>query len=132
MVTTTFSTLTDGFQYLSLFDQAFAQCGPYGSVIVTTSGGTYTIPLLPISGIVDNRDVLINGSGSNSVQLPNSSLYGNAAQSIIDIAGTAATDNITILPFGTQKIRGQNNLKIVANYGGYTLWPIPTGGWYLK
>lgn len=131
MVATNFSTLTDGFQFLSLFDQAFAQCGPYGSVVVVTSGGTYTIPILT-SGLVDNRDILINGSGANSVQLLSSALYGNASQSIVDIAGTAASDNITILPFGSQKIRGQNNLKIVANYGGYTLWPIPTGGWYLK
>jgi len=131
MVATNFSTLTDGFQFLSLFDQAFAQSGPYGAVVVVTSGGTYTIPLLPITGIVDNRDVLINGSGANSVQLPSSGLYGNGSQSIVDISGTAAADNITILPFGSQKIRGQNNLKIVANYGGYTLWPT-TGGWYLK
>ena len=131
MVATNFSTLTDGFQFLSLFDQAFAQCGPYGSIVVVTSGGTYTVPVLT-SGLVDNRDILINGSGANSVQLPSSALYGNASQSIVDIAGTAAADNITILPFGSQKIRGQTNLKIVANYGGYTLWPIPTGGWYLK
>jgi hypothetical protein len=131
MVTTNFATLPDGFQYLSLFDQAFAQTGPYGSVVVTTSGGTYTIPIIAATSFVDNRDVLINGSGANSVQLPNSSLYGNASQSIVDIGGTAATDNITILPYSGQTIRGQASLKIATNYGGFTLWPT-TSGWYLK
>ena len=38
MVATNFSTLTDGFQFLSLFDQAFAQCaGLNGTVSSKTS-----------------------------------------------------------------------------------------------
>mgnify|MGYP001604528696 CR=1 FL=1 len=126
MVATNFSTLTDGFQFLSLFDQAFALVPPYGTILVPTSGGTYTIPA------TDFRDVLINGSAANSVQLPDSTLRNGISQAVVDITGNAATFNITILPFGSQKIRGQNNLKIVANYGGFTLWPISTGGWYLR
>ena len=129
MVTTTFANLQDGFQFLSLFDQAFAQAGPYGSIVVVTSTGTYTIPTSPS---LDNRDILINGSGANSVQLPSSSLYGNASQSVVDIGGNAATNHITILPFGSQKIMGQSSVVIATNYGGLTFWPISTGGWYLK
>ena len=129
MVTTTFANLPDGFQFLSLFDQAFAQTGPYGSIVVVTSSGTYTIPTSPI---LDNRDILISGSGANSVQLPSSSVYGNSSQSVVDIAGSAKTNNITILPFGSEKIMGQSSIVIATNYGGLTFWPIPTGGFYLK
>jgi|ERR1700722_2064846 len=125
MVTTSFATLPDGFQFLSLFDQAFAQVLPFGTITVTTAGGTYTVG-------TNNADILINGSGANSVQLPDATIRNNQPQSIVDIAGNAATFHITILPFGTQKIIGQSSIAITGNYGGYTLWPIPTGGWYVK
>lgn len=126
MVATNFSTLTDGFQFLSLFDQAFAQVPPYGTILVPTSGGTYTIPA------TDYRDVLINGSAANSVQLPDSTLRNGQSQAVVDITGNAATFNINILMFGSQKLMGLSSIKITANYGGYTFWPIPTGGWYLR
>jgi TPP-dependent 2-oxoacid decarboxylase len=127
MVTTTFANLTDGFQFFSLFDQAFAQCTQmYGAVQVTTSGGTYTIAPTAYN------DILIVGSGANTVQLPDSTLRNNQPVSVVDINNNAATFNITILPFGTQKIMGQNSIKITSNNGGFTLWPISTGGWYQK
>lgn len=127
MVTTTFANLNDGFQFLSLFDQAFAQCTQmYGAIEVTTSGGTYTISPTTYS------DILINGSGASNVQLPDSTLRNNQPQSVVDMAGNAATFNITVLPAGSQKIMGQSSIVIATNYGGLTFWPIPTGGWYLK
>lgn len=127
MVTTTFANLQDGFQFLSLFDQAFAQCAQLTNpIMVVTSGGTFTEG--PTGG-----DILIVGSGANSVQLRQAAGTGNnQPQSVVDIAGNAASHNITVLPFGSEKIMGQSSIVIATNYGGLTFWPIPTGGWYLK
>ena len=121
MVTTTFANLPDGFQFLSLFDQAFAQCAQLQNpIIVSTSGGTFTAP--PSGG-----DILIIGSGANSVQLRQTMGSGNnQPQSVVDIAGNAASHNITILTFGSEEIMGQSSIVIATNYGGLTFWPIPT------
>jgi len=127
MPTTTFAFLPDGLNLLSLFDQAFAQCAQiYTPVTIAPSGGTHNVLA------TDYADLLINGSGASSIQLPAAASRTNQPQGIIDIAGNAATFNITILPFGTEKIRGASSLIIENNYGGFTLWPISSGGWYLK
>jgi len=127
MPTTTFAFLPDGLNLLSLFDQAFAQCiSLYTPVTVNTSGGTYTIPATSYA------DILVNGSAPNAIQLPSATLRTNQPQSIVDISGNALTNNITILPHGAETIIGLTEIIIATNDGGVTLWPIPTGGWYMK
>ncbi len=44
MVATSFATLTDGLQNVSLFDQAFAQCLTCATPTIVNTPGTYTIP----------------------------------------------------------------------------------------
>lgn len=127
MVTTTFANLRDGLQLLSLFDQAFAQCVQmYGAIEVATSGGTYQVAATAYN------DIVILGTGANSVQLPDSTQRANQPVSVIDGNNNAATFNITVLPAGSQKIMGQSSYVIKTNSGGITLWPLPTGGWYQK
>ena len=126
MPTTIFANLPDGLQFLSLFDQAFAQTvALYPPVIVTTSG-TYTIAPTQFGDTLSERSV------AGNFQLPPAASRANQPVGIADIAGNAATFNQTILPFGSETIMGLSSIVLTSNYEGVTLWPIPTGGWYMK
>lgn len=92
---------------------------------VTTTGTTAV-------AFNDFGDVLVNVNNTATIQLPAASLRLGVPVSVVDIGGFAAAHNITILPNGAETIIGQANLVISSSYGGYTLWPILTGGWYTK
>lgn len=125
-ISITFADLPDGLNALSLFDQAFAQCVTLSAPVTFTSGSSHTVQA------TDTFDVLINKTVANTVQLPPAALRANQPQSVIDVGGNASSFQITILPYGSERIMGLTELDITTDYGGYTLWPIPTGGWYLK
>lgn len=92
-----------------------------------TSGGTTTI------GSADLGDFLVNVNSSVTMQLPTAASRGRFPVSVVDIGGYASLINpITIVPNGAETIMGFSSLPITSAYGGYTLWPIATGGWYLK
>src|SRR5690349_3845713 len=126
MVDTTFANLPDGFNLFALFDTAFAQTLACYAPNVVTSGAKVAI------SSTDNRPLLLNKTvgSATTVNLPAASTRVNQPVKIVDLKGDAASHNITIVPNGSEKIMGQSNLVIVSNYGGVTLWPIATGGWY--
>lgn len=92
-----------------------------------TVAGTY-------AALSTDTDILINKTvpAANSVQLQASAARNGIPLFIKDYPGNAATNNITILPNGTEKIDGLSLLLINANYGGFLLVPLAVGGWYIK
>lgn len=96
--------------------------------VSVTGGGTTTIAATSFG------DVLVNVNSAVTIQLPSALLavrFG-VPQSVVDIGGFANANNITILPFGSESIMGLSSIKLTSNFGGITLWPIATGGWYQK
>lgn len=91
-----------------------------------TTAGTTTI------SAIEFGDVLVNCNGLVTIQFPPASTRFGVPISVVDIGGFANTQNITILPDGSETLIGQSSLVISSAYGGYTLWPIVTGGWYTK
>lgn len=105
------------------------------STLTVTAGGVTTIDL-------SVTIVQVNFNGAVTIQLPSSivppsptpaitiqpsSLLPNIT--ISDIGGFASANPITILPFGSELIFGLSSVQITADYGGYSLKGIPTGGW---
>jgi len=128
MISITFANLTDGLNLMSLFDDAFAQCMTLSDPITVTAAGVYTISPTQTGDILIDKTV----PAANDVQLPPASMRDNQPVSVIDVAGNASIYNITILPYGSELIMGQASIVISGDYGGYTFYPIPTGGWYMK
>jgi hypothetical protein len=108
---------------------------PDDNVVPITSGGTTTIAagatLIPV-----------NYNGAVTVQLPSAKASTTATAgavpglslalpiTVVDIGGFAASHNITILPFGTEKIMGLSSISISVAYGAFTLIPnLSAGGW---
>jgi len=92
------------------------QLGIDGYVLST---GSYTIPTTGYKTII----LCIPSAGALTVNLPQASVLQTGAIIIIkDAWGTAATNNITINPHGTDNIEGLNApKKITANWGSITL-----------
>lgn len=93
---------------------------------IVTAAGTYVV-------LSTDNLVLINKTvgAANNVQLPAAASRLGAPVVVKDIKGDAAANNITILPFGAELIDGLANVPINSNYGGYRLWPLLTGGWFI-
>jgi hypothetical protein len=70
-------------------------------------------------------------SGAGAGAVPGLSASGEIE--IIDIGGNAYTNNISILPFGTETISGLVSTAINSNFGAIILAPIlqSPGGWTL-
>ncbi len=83
------------------------------------STGSYTIPTVGYKSII----LCIPSAGALTVNLPAAAGLATGAIIIIkDAWGTAATNNITINPSGTDNIEGLNAPKLIqANWGSVTL-----------
>ena len=108
---------------------------PEDNVLPVIKTGTTTL----LQGITL---VQVNVNGAVTIQLPSakSSVTAPAGAlpgtflalpiTVVDIGGFAATQNITILPFGSERIMNLASIAITAAYGGFTLVPnITAGGW---
>lgn len=86
--------------------------------------------------------VTVNVAGAVTLQLPSAKASVTATAgaqpglslglplTVVDIGGHADAFNITILPFGTEKIMGLNSLSISTQYGAFVLIPnLSAGGW---
>lgn len=111
---------------------------PDENVVPVTAAGTTT--LQPGTTLVP-----INVNGNVTIQLPSSkqSVAGQAAVpglalklplTIVDVGGypDGSTVTYTILPYGTEKIMGLDQIQIVSPYGAFVLIPElqGSGGWY--
>ncbi len=95
------------------------------SIVNVVAGGTTQVP-------AGTTLVTVNFNGAVSLQLASSvPILGAVTQplTVVDVGGFAATGNITILPFGTEKIMGLSSLVIATNFGGFNLLPVSGGGW---
>ncbi len=95
------------------------------SIVNVVAGGTTSVP-------AGTTLVTVNFNGAVSLQLASSiPILGAVTQplTVVDVGGFAATGNITILPFGTEKIMGLSSLVISTNFGGFNLLPVSGGGW---
>jgi hypothetical protein len=90
-----------------------------------TGSGTY-----PVAG--SDNIILINKTvaAASSVQLPAAAIRGGFPVTIKDLKGDAATNNITILPDGSETIDGLSSVVINSNYGSFVFWPV-TNGWII-
>ena len=125
MQLTTLANLVDGLQPLSILDANYAAILQPTPTIITLAG-------TDLISATSFGDILVNVAGLVTIQLPAASTRTVGGVSIIDIGGNAATYNITILPFGSEKIMGLSSLTIANNYGSWNVYPISTGGWYTK
>lgn len=124
--TTIFANLPDGFNLMALFDQAFAQNQAAYPPNTLTGSGPF-----PIGG-TEYGDILVNCVSAVTVNLPAAASRGNQPLRIIDISGNASTNNITIVPNGSEHISGLTSIVIATNWGAYKLAPLPSGGYYLQ
>jgi hypothetical protein len=88
-----------------------------------------------IAALASDGDILVDLATPSAVtvNLPSSALATRPI-TVKDLAGNASTDNITIVPSGSEKIDGQNNLLIASDGGSFTLYPLPAPslGWFLR
>lgn len=110
---------------------------PFSVVLAVTTSGTTTVQ-------PGNTLVTVNFAGPITIQLPiaKGNLAGAGAVpgsylgvpiTVVDISGAANTNNITILPFGTEKIDGLSSIKIQSAYGAWSLRPdLVNGGWVVQ
>lgn len=96
------------------------------------------------AGSVDvlSTDVVLlfdkSSSGASTVNLPASATRAGAPVIIKDLTGDANTNNITIVPSGTETIDGfsasaaaANGIAVVSiDYGSMWLVPLTSGGWF--
>lgn len=68
-------------------------------------------------------------AGPVTISLPTGASRNGRQLQIKDISGDAFTNNITLDPAPTETIDGLDPMLIDINYGGYTLYPKPSGGW---
>jgi hypothetical protein len=97
MVATNFSTLTDGFQFLSLFDQAFAQCL---SQVQTRHTGAYAV--LP----TDSGTIILGG---------------NALYTLTVNVASGYSSNFAVAIYNEDAGRGKN--IAVNGLSSFILWP---------
>src|SRR5580693_1422635 len=100
MVATNFSTLTDGFQFLSLFDQAFAQCL---SQVQTRHTGAYVVQPTDSGTII---------------------LGGNALYTLTVNAASGYSSNFIIAIYNEDTGRGKN--IAISGLSSFILWPLQT------
>jgi hypothetical protein len=102
-------------------------------VLNVTTGGTTTM-------LLGTNLVLVNFNGAVTIQLPSFKATSAGAQAIprqflilpvviSDVGGFAFSNNITILPFGSETLSGLASIKLSSNYGSIVIRPdIVNGG----
>jgi hypothetical protein len=131
-------------QVLALQDPttgAFSQVG--ASVFVSSALSPFRIITTPGAVSVLSTDVVLlfekSSSGASTVNLPTSATRQGAPLSFKDLTGDANTNNITIVPSGSETIDGfsaadaaANGVALISNdYGSMQLYPLTSGGWYV-
>jgi hypothetical protein len=104
---------------------------PVQNLLSVTIAGTYVLD--PSTNIVE-----VNVAGAVTIVLPScrnpavvagaqAGLYVKNPIVVVDTGGNAASNNITITPNNvSETVMGLASIKIGANYGGFTLQPIPS------
>jgi hypothetical protein len=104
---------------------------PVQNLLPVTVAGTYVLD--PSTNLVE-----VNVAGAVTIVLPSCSnplvvagaqagLYVKNPIVVVDVGGNAASNNITVTPNNvTETVMGLASIKIGANYGGFTLQPIPS------
>lgn len=104
---------------------------PLTSITQAASPTPINVALSPY--VVQSTDSILyvdSSGGAVTVTLPAAVNRNGFPLTIKDVAGAAATHNISIVPNGTETIDGLNPLPVNANYGGFRLYP-KTGGWVI-
>lgn len=94
--------------------------------LINTSTATISVNAGNIVGV--------NYAGACTVTLPGANAGGGTYLRfffIQDESGAAATNNITIVPNGTDTINGASSIVINTNYGGKILYQNGTNGWFV-
>jgi hypothetical protein len=91
------------------------------SANIVSSGGTFTL------AVGNYGDVVVTTSAAVTVQLPDSTGRGGWPVRVSDMSGVP---NITIVTSLGQLFLGLSSIALATGYGGFTLWPLATGGWY--
>lgn len=75
---------------------------------------------------------LVNTSAARTINLPAASTVANRRYIFKDSTGSAQTNNISIVPNGTDTIEGLNVTKVLqTNWGSWTLVNDGTSAWYM-
>jgi len=85
------------------------------------AGGTFNL------GVANDGDMVISTSSPVTIQLPDSTGRSGRPVRISDVSGSPS---VTVLTFGGQTVFGTSSIAMRSAYGGMTLWPLATGGWY--
>ena len=124
---------------------------PFGTEIAEVSNGglgSFQVPIAVLAaarvpnniatgsftlGATNYGDCLVNFNGSVSITLPSSTLRSGVPVSVADIGGFCSNARpITLVPAGAEQIIGLSSIALIAAFGGVTIWPIASGGWYQK
>lgn len=91
-----------------------------------------TVLTQPYNAVAGDQDIIVNLTvpHATSVVLPASAAIGHVVR-VVDGAGNAATDNITVTIAGGGTINGGANTVISANYGHVTLLKVTSTAWLL-
>ena len=81
-----------------------------------------------------------SSSGASTVNLPLAASRGGVPVTVKDLTGDANTNNITLVPAGSDTIDGFSAAAAAANgvavidvdYAWKTLYPMTSGGWYIR
>jgi hypothetical protein len=111
-------------------DARIPQSAP-NSRTVTTAGA--------IAIAITDVFVYFNKADAADINLPDSvawAAYWNKSDFdlyLADVSGAASANNLTIKPYGTQKLDGVLvSILISTDFGSYRLRPAPAGGWIVK
>lgn len=108
------------------FDALYEPIAASGVDYEITSGASYNV-------MADARTVRVNKTvgSATTVQMPAGSGMEVQDTVVVDWKNDADVNNITILPFGTEKINGLSSWTIAAQGGSVRLRPIPDVGYAL-
>lgn len=99
------------------------------SVLASGRQPINVIAAAPVNlGGTDYGPVLVNVAAPVTINLPAAAGRSGVPVFVADVGGTAATNLITIVPNGAEKIGGQSTLILGTNYQSVTLIPV-SGGW---
>lgn len=113
----------------------FASVARWIWILASFTGSSFGITVVTGSQAVAVTDTMVqtNQSGAIVLTLPDSVTWGatqpGSVLTIVDISGTASTNNVTINPAGGQTISGLASVSIASDYGGVQLAPKSGGGW---